>query len=441
MKKTLTYLLAVALIAASFVLPGCSAGNDGALGRGTAALPQAPDQAPANNDESQSRGMRYSCYWRGLSGSQEHYYYSVPGKNPQKIDHTLHIANLTTGESGILCKEDGCAHADDLCQAYIDSTQNGHFFMVPTNGKLYIVYLGGNNVSDETLAAKIEERDLDGSNARTLYTFADGETIFGTNHNEHAFDDENIYFFYNQGVEAGQALGEARWLAKFNVNEAAITNLMEVDYTYELFGAYDGTLVINKWTEPSPEAYADMPSAIAPGELLEYEIFTVSVENGSIRQLEYQYSGRDAFLHKTDGNLCYILERDTGDLSALNLDSGEMDTLIPALLSPEHISQYATIAEIRDNYLLMASGDNSIEHLYSVNLLTKETNAFGLTVEMPEIGGYQQPDGPPVRVLAGNGHNYFVIAGYNNDDVGSVRYALISIEDYWGSSANYIPIN
>lgn len=201
----------------------------------------------------------------------------LPGQNIKYID-------FATQSELFLCSTPSCAHNTEECPSY--------FAGYAGNCYLFVVYdhLCLIKLNDGLGPDRIEIRDLDGSNARTVLTMGDGESIRFT---DFAADREHIYYTHYVSVNEGGSLITKQYLEGVDIQTKEVTRvckLPEKDFFIGTCGSYfllrqivDDNLVMHAVDKQGNEITGlGLPAGFDP-----LKQFSYVSDEGAIYQIEY----------------------------------------------------------------------------------------------------------------------------------------------------------
>lgn len=245
-------------------------------------LPTAPDIDPQGDlitlltDE--------NTYLRRASGEGFYYLTSenafangLPGQNIKYID-------FATQSELFLCSTPSCAHNTEECPSYF-AGYAGNCYIFVVYDHLCLIKLNDGLGPD-----RIEIRDLDGSNARTVLTMGDGESI---RFSGFAADREHIYYTHYVSVNEGGSLVTKQYLEGVNIQTKEVTRVCELpekDFFIGTCGPYfllrqivDDKLVMHAVDKQGNE----ITGLGLPAEFSPMEQFSYISDDGFIYQFQY----------------------------------------------------------------------------------------------------------------------------------------------------------
>lgn len=238
----------------------------------------------------------------------------------------------------VLCSRPGCSHCEEGCSGYLPCAANIPEVMAASD--LLIFAYSGNpyyftDLGDQTLA-RVEIRDLNGENARTICTFdANVQLDFNFAFSESAlfalgttFQSESTVA-QREVIKIDLATGEKTVLARFDGGS---------EERYYFVGAAKGKLFFKKsWIDEAVLNGAEITSTEDITNALSFALFTVDPRTGETAEVRRWESGET--LQKIVGDACFYVN--PGSIDQLDLDTYEMKRVVSGqeYCSPDTVEQ------------------------------------------------------------------------------------------------------
>lgn len=461
MRKFLNLFVLLALL---FSLCACNAEvqneSDPATSSGNVGFTNGSDGQTQNEEETKRHGLKnltstnyaYCC-------TQEGYYY-VPEEFVELADgswgtHIMYM-DFATNQEVYLCSDVGCSHDNKSCSAVLSedeySPYSGKIFA--WNGKLYLLdkdadrdgsttidlMLGQNMqaVQAETRPATLYQMNLDGSDRKKIYTFADGitleDTILSSN--------DGIYFITKKletDIDGNTTVTTStdRNIVRFSPANKQLKTIMPLQtddgISWRIVGCYDNSLVLEgiKY-ENGNSGSADMSDAEWKELYNKSQTVFATLDLSSQKHTDvYQVKNKGLHASATHNGFLYVSEASSKDIIAIDLRNGNTSTLasltqnnIMGVFSDMLICQ---TWDLTDDYTLyfVSTKDGQVSHC----TLTNKCNGW------------------PLEVICQAGNDALVIYDYKADansdgsyEIHQYKYALIAKEDLYAGKDTFRPI-
>ena len=404
----------------------------------TLTLPGAQPQSSTAPAAQQSSLVAFSSLAQNIS---EAGYYNILYTGD--AEHTIYLLSLydfSAKQHRILCDKEGCAHADETCDAYLQAST-----LVARPGAVYAMcprYL--TDAADESGLADFVAMDENGQNRHTLSTISDNWTFTGA-------DEQYLYGFCEDAFgRISLADGTETYLLR---------NARSAFWLWgKVAGVWNGQFVTVQWGDDT------RVDAIEIGLLSPEGVYTLL---GTVPQDSFlSYSGSVLI-----GDTLYYIDSSNGAVMGFALDTGETHEVSTALCQYDrdegqgfHSCQRWYLSTANNALLAMvygadeASGDIWKESLYHIDISTGATSPLSLKqeyrnksseAEMADGPGWGEPSF--VTPLAEEQQGLFVVSAYEfymysyldengqkvEYETSRPVYALISPEDYLAGTPNF----
>lgn len=389
-------------------------------------------------------------------GTEQGYYRFTES---QKIANGLYGRHLTyidyaQREEVYLCSDSACLHDSATCSSvFLDDEFGRDPLLFVWEETLYVlgreydddgtvvVFEGGDGGGKPDMAAPALYRmELDGSDRKKIYTFPQDtvveKLVFGS--------EDALWFVIKEPVfeqEGNQAytLAKERRLCKYCIAENKMTEDASLDFgdnsQYEVIGGHGSLLVLSSVVYPNGMSERDV-MRLDDDEWREvwqnsstiYSTFDVAAQE---KKEIYRTDNKEMSYCAVRGGMLFIANSVSGEITRLNLDTGEQSVL--ASLKQNYI--YYVLG---DTLCCVSTEDVNDKSLYFVNMESGEVKRSTLT---------NLSLGWELDILAETEQEVLVIYDYDAKDNGDgsyeilqYKYALISKEDLYNSVAGYKPV-
>lgn len=388
--------------------------------------------------------------------TEDGYYYiteeEIALKDGGYATHLMYM-DFATQQEIYLCSDAGCSHDDESCTAVLceDEFEWGSSKIFVWNGSLYILskeydsdgstvieFSIGEAPEVETAPATLYRMNLDGTDRKKIYTFADGVTledcIFA--------DDDGIYFITKKletSVDGNTTITSStdRNLVRYTPAGAKLETVVSMNFddsiTWQAVGCFDNSLVLEGIF------YADGSDASANMSQDEWkEIYnksksvfaTLDLSNGELTQV-YQIQNSGIHSSATRAGFLYVSEESTGTIEKIDLRSGEQTTLAS-------VSQ-SNICGMIGEKLICRTWDMTEDYsLYFVDVDSGAVSHCGL------VNKY---NGWALEVMGETEEDAIVIYDYKADansdgsyEIYQYKFALIDKDELYAGNGDYRPI-
>lgn len=429
-----------------------------------------------------------ACSESSSSSMGESYSYSINSstENPDKVECSkisysglLHFRNLNLGTSNsagyyeivtrpdgvsslvytdfesreriVLCDRPECTHDNETCTAFVGKT---YCLPVPIaqENRLILLYTGWPAIADNpAIPGRIEVRNLDGSNPKTVVTFGnDDEVALAC-----ATDDENWYGIINSVIKQGESLSPVVKLVQINLTTGemnTISDQLSPDNNNMVIGAFDQCLLLKRISVS--EEYADFFDDMSSTDLDDWNAMIASqtheiyyIDDSGQEHILASWKqndskgfviGENCFLYGKDGNLSQInLKSNTEKNLATFTEMNDLSTVD----CPAQIGEYLIIDMGPENYI---PGQAELSR-FAINI------SSGEKITLTQKTNYQGVKNP-IQILAQCGQELLVISDiqsinqfqsdsydiqYNQQPV----YSLISTESFLDNGTKYTELS
>lgn len=360
------------------------------------------------------------------SGNDSGYYYLT---NLEDGHSLIRYIDFETRQDIPLCSQPNCTHSDEKCPAWIHyggTTVN----VFATNDRLFICFNGSPwdswvyETYGEQALPRVLTCALDGSGRKELVRF-DASDAFSTM----PATDGRVFYTIVTSYD--------------NAQEDPKVEIVAVDLASGNKSAYD---VVQR-REPSiigangRELILESPGVSG---LTVYDAYHVDT-----RQLRSLYNGDQPVSACCQDGVLYLLETDTGVIRQISLEDGEETTIFTDLLNNNRLSWMQLAAVSKKGYIVQAKTDEGYCN-FLVDLSGKATKQQ-LYAESSDPRDKMRM----LNVFAQQGEKYLVSpsrtfhtvrmpgldgVSYGIDEI-NYTFALISQEDFWSSTPNYLAVS
>lgn len=356
----------------------------------------------------------------------------------------IYITDFDALRKTVLCSRPGCSHREETCGGYLSCAANIPEVMA-TSDLLIFVYPGNpyyfTELGDQALA-RVEIRDLNGENARTICTF-DANVQLDFNF---AFSESALYAFgttlrsessaaQKEVVKIDLTTGEKTVVARFDGRS---------EENFYFVGAAKGKLFFKK--SRIDEALLNGEEITSTADItrsLSFALFTVDPRSGETAEIRSWTSGET--LQKIVGDACFYIN--AGSIDRFDLDTYEMKRVVSGQesCSPDTVEQ----VYFMDPYLIYnihySAEDpaDAVIKRFICNVETLELRESTLTTSFAGISD-------PVSIAALTPR--FLLVGYSLEEVppseqdafyASIRrkYAIIDLRSFVQDQPDYAVIS
>lgn len=337
-----------------------------------------------------------------------------------------------------LCNRVECGHNDERCTSWFEGYMSLNLVMNPQKTKLFAFRHG---IYDEDIPPQIYVMDLNGANRKTLVQFKANESFIDAC----AADEENLYFAASVTPLDGST--SKKELRQVNMETGEMKTLTSYGASDWLMGAFEDQLIIVS-LNPSTMEYVHTAFSLTTQEQREFYRYTVADTSGLGR-------GNIARIYK---DKLYIVEPTAGtkaSIHVMDIKTGKQQTLTTEL--PYYTLDGTFVEDFVDDHMIISVSDNRNapeilkQYRYILDLSSGQLSEF--TLHQPQYTETALDEFVPV--YGQNATHYFVQQGTElkiciftdnagmpyNAEVPEPVYALIAKEDYWSSTANFIPVH
>lgn len=387
--------------------PQQDAASDAASDAGAAL---APDAAPDPDGDiltlATDVNLRLSSY------TDDGLYFMSTEKMMETASNIKYI-DFATKQQIFLCSAPNCTHDTAACASYVEG-----------GGYLYVAY---SHLYVVNPFSSIQVRDLDGSNARTILTLADGEELtFGAL----AADKNHLYCIRQRYLE-----DEDR-LEKLLLSVDAQTGETRTVYTMQPSDFFVGSC--GRWLLLRDLSHNDLRT------------FAIDTEGEAVDGLHFPppFTTEDAWEYVTDQGLIYHITFHPCNMTEWDIRSGETRVIVEDFPAENYGATW--LGAPLDGYLPIATRtltgeDSFVEHAYLLNLETGEYAIHPLQ--------YEGSDEKTHHIYPlGKGQGMYVVRSGErvenywsnnprlpgNQEAVVYIYSLISTEDFLRGEPTYI---
>ncbi len=461
MKKILNTLLLIAML---FSLCACNAEVQNETDPGTTSgdigFTNEQNGQSQNEDETQHQGLKNLTSMNYAYCSTQEGYYYVPEESVELTDGSwgtrIMYMDFATKQEVYLCSDAGCSHESRSCTAVLGedeySPYSGRIFA--WNGKLYLLdkdadrdgsttidlMLGQDMqaVQAETRPATLYQMNLNGTNRKKIYSFADGITLEDTI----LSSDDGIYFITKKletDISGNTTVTTStdRNIVKFSPANNQLKTVMSLEaddgISWSVVGCYDNNLVLEgiayeNGNSGSPDMSDDEWQELYRKSQTVYATLDLSSQKHTEVYRVNNKAMHDAATHN---GVLYVSEASSNDIIAIDLQNGNTSTL--ASLTQNNIMG------VFSGMLICQTWDLTDDYtLYFVSTKDGQVSHCTLT---------NKYNGWPLEVICEAGNDALVIYDYKADahsdgsyEIHQYKYALIAKEDLYAGKNTFRPI-
>lgn len=385
-------------------------------------------------------------------GTEQGYYQFTES---QEIADGLYGRRLTyidyaQREEVYLCSDSACLHNSATCSSVFLDDEFGRdplpFVWEETLyvlGREYdedgVVEVLGGGAPDMAVAA-LYRMELDGSDRKKIYTFPEDTVVemlvFGSK--------DALWFVTKEPVfeqEGSQTytLAKERRLCRYSIADNEMSEGISLDFgdniQYKVIGGHGSLLVLSGVAYPDGMSETDVMRLdddewrnVWQNSSTVYSTFDVETQE---KKEIYRTDNREMSFCAVKGSTLFIADSVSGEITRLNLDTGEQSVL--ASLKQNYIYYV-----LRDTLCCVNTEDANDNSLYFVDMESGEVKRSMLT---------NLSLGWELDILAETEREVLVIYDYDAKDNGDgsyeilqYKYALISKEDLYNGVAGYKPV-
>ena len=343
--------------------------------------------------------------------------------------YLLCYLDYATNQKVALCNRPECLHQDSSCAAWLPN--HGAPFVL--DDKLYLRCLP-EFFGSEKGPYHIQQRNLDGSDAKTLWKAQSGELVTSAI----VADDTYLYFFSDQmSEEDGESANYWNRVRRTDGSRERIKKMPSANY--ELLGTTEEAVILGEytWENSSDPAFLFMDPHT--GEMT--QVLSFDTEQTLFKYL--------------DGQTAYFLDLAENALKTVDLETGERKTVFSDLGLDRTWQEQIEIRLVVDGrYLVLHSwedrpGTDEIDVIcYAVDLAQqtiRRQNFYFETTE-GEISSYVVNcllPGEKLLVITGMGTEYQRAETYGLEEDYPVNYyteAVIPVTDFFAGIDNFTPV-
>lgn len=367
--------------------------------------------------------------------------------------HLTYI-DYTQREEVYLCSDSACMHNSATCSSVFSDDEFGMdplpFVWEETlyvlgrehdeDGTTVVFGEGDGGGEPDMAAAALYRMEPDGSGRKRIYTFPEDivveKLVFGSR--------DALWFVIKEPVfeqEGNQTytLAKERRLCRYDITDNKMSEGISLDFgdniQYKVIGGYGSLLVLSGVVYPDGMSETDVMRLnddewrnVWSNSSTIYSTFDVSTQE---KKEVYRTDNREISFCAVKGGMLFIADSGSGEITRLNLDTGEQSFL----------------ASLKQNYIYYVLQDTlccvSVENaedksLYFVDMESGEVKRSMLT---------NLSLGWTLDILAETEQEVLVIYDYDAKDSGDgsyeilqYKYALISKEDLYNGVAGYKPV-
>lgn len=309
-------------------------------------------------------------------------------RSEQSEEKKLFYADYQMQQMRPLCGQPGCTHKTDSCPAYLGKIDE-EVLPIELDDQLLLIFTGQLGAEP----ARIEARQLDGSEPKTLVNFAKGSVM----PNSRLFADEKYLYLTVSSDPKTQEL------MRVNLKNGKYRSVLKLDVNCDenIEWAVQGRLLMRQILRPTLGQYYWLDP-----ENLEQEVV-------------FSWDPNDVTVTFQDGMLCYWdkKNRDFG-LRCLNLQTGENKKLT--------------------QYIVPKKGTVSVQDLDADHILIWQNGANGTMIETQTEATHEwaltQTDGKqPIKRCGETADGRYLVQISKKEPC----WALIRAEDYWNGVPLY----
>lgn len=386
-----------------------------------------------------------------LNSNRENYcntgYYFLEEGEHQRIKYI----DYETRQEIYLCNKPNCKHDNEDCSAYIDSISvemyvyGGSIYLVSSSGDTTVMSVDAQeNISMDTVkeAPVIYRMNLDGTGKEKIFELPAGMDI-----SPQLISGEYLFAFFSksESVELGPtshaSVEKEKYLSVINLKTGKWEKLMD-GKNKNIVGVYKGSFIITQTLYPKdPNEFLDDDDGWLEN-MKNSDISLTLYSLESKREEKIAKLGYDKMQEIIcDGKFVYFLRDNSSAIDCLDLETKKIRTV------KELKREGASLRDCGEGKLLYLYYDKEsdealVKDAYIVNVSTGEEKEFTLLDEnricMERIG---QNDDYYLVILGYKMSDYYKTwAGTMQRNIEEIRYGLITKENYWSSTADYIEI-
>lgn len=384
------------------------------------------------------------------------YYYisedSVKLKDGSYGAHIMYM-DFATEQEVYLCSDTGCSHDDKSCNAVLSEDEfvilssrifvwNGKLYLLSkdydTEGSVVIDGMNGQEIQAETKPAVLYQMNLDGTNRKKIYTFADGvtleDTILATN--------DNVYFVTkkletNMEENVSVTTAQNRNLVKLDPVNSSLETITSMDMgdgiSWGIIGCFDNSLVLGGISYEDGDSSTSDISQEEWKELYSKSKSVYATFNLDSKKFTEVYQIKNTGIHaaETKDGILYVSNEASQEIQAIDLRSGKNSTLTSL--------RQNNIIGVFSDMLVCQTWDLTDDYtLYFVNIKNGEVSHCVLT---------NQFNGWALELICEAGNDALVIYDYKADphsdgsyEIHQYKYALIAKEALYAGKNEFRPI-
>lgn len=336
-----------------------------------------------------------------FGGASDHGYYYLRYRDDASMN--ICYIDYETNQQIVLCSQPNCLHNSETCPAWIPyhgSTAG----VYEISGKLYVIQYGALSSEDydvfgEAAAARIEVREVDGTNAADLLRlpfncyfcspFAnDGSYLYGMIQETKTLEDDS--------VEATIKL------VRISLQDGALETLDEIDQiSPDIAGASGRFLCLSYYKEDST---GEIPSNLC------YEAYDVTT--GEITQLCSFSLSNATGICVGDRLLC--IDKETHEAKTYDIQTGEERVLYPLPL--DNYSDVRCSYALPDSVLLLLYSEDPDAGVVHALLSIDSGELFEFTQAM-DSDETSLGKAETIKIIAENEGNFVILSGVHYESV------------------------
>ena len=325
-----------------------------------------------------------------------------------------------------LCSQLNCTHDNDSCTSWFPASMVS-LFSNANHDVLYYIMDNGNG-------SQLWQSNVSGQDRKLVYQGGSTEEIC-----EAIAGDEHSFYFSvrlrNTSDESPSGAGLYKELSQVSLESGKRKALLEYPEPTWLFGAYDHTLLLLYYEEPSfvYRTYNMQTNTLS-------DLYTYSVDEKGMGSFARPY-GRDLYIFEPT---------DESHANFVKMDMETQETQVLITDFPYYGSETTSISGMYDSCMsvFVRKPETREKEHYLIDCQTGTYTLIDLAYQPHDIS-------IPVDIYASAGDYYVVNCGFTtyplvlqSDDGTSytmestgVSYALIKKSDYWNNIPNYIEID
>ncbi|HIV86719.1 MAG TPA: hypothetical protein H9896_01245, partial [Candidatus Pygmaiobacter gallistercoris] len=344
--------------------------------------------------------------------------------------YLLCYLDYATNQKVALCNRPECRHQDRSCAAWL-SNYGAPFVL---DGKLYLDCLP-EFFDNEVGPYHIQQRNLDGSGAKTVWEAQSGESVTSAI----VADDDYFYFFSYQMAE-GEEESANYWnrVRRADGSRERIKKIPAFE-GYDLFGVTETAVIVVRGSELFGS---------------DFTFFFMDPQTGDTTPA-FSFDTEETLFQYLDGQTAYFLDLAENALKTVDLETGERKTVFPDLGLDKIGQEWLEIRLVVDGrYLVLYSSEEQpgAEKLaavcYAVDLAQQTIRRQDFYFEMtdgeisPYTVNYLLP-GEKLLAITGMETEYQRIENYGLVEDYPVDYyteAVIPVTDFFAGIDNFTPV-